>query len=62
MTRADPFALARTLLVFIALGATVIGSRFAASDRMAQALQLNATARWLYALLFVVVASIALLY
>ena len=59
LTRADLFVLGCTLMVFIALGVAVIGSRWASSDRMAQALKANAISRWVYAILFIVVAVTA---
>lgn len=59
LTRADVFALGCTLMVFIALGIAVIGSRWANSDRMSIALKANAISRWVYAILFVVVAFTA---
>jgi len=59
LTKADFFVLGCTLMVFLALGVAVIGSRWANSDRMAQALKINAIARWVYMLLFVVVAFVA---
>jgi hypothetical protein len=59
LTMADVFVLGCTLMVFIALGVAVIGSRWASSDRMEQALKLNAIARWVYMLLFAVVAFVA---
>ena len=59
LTMADIFVLGCTLMVFIALGVAVIGSRWANSDRMEQALKINAVARWVYMLLFVVVALVA---
>jgi uncharacterized membrane protein YidH (DUF202 family) len=55
LTRADLFVIGCTLLVFMALGAAVIGSRWASADKMEQAVHLNATARWVYAALFLVV-------
>jgi hypothetical protein len=60
MTRADIFVIGCTLLVFLALGVAVIGSRLAKSERMEKALQINAISRWLYAILFFVVVAIAL--
>ena len=60
MTRADLFVIGCTLLVFVALGVAVIGSRWASSDRMEQAMRINAVARWVYVGLFVLVAAIAL--
>ena len=59
LTRADIFVLGCTLMVFIALGVAVIGSRWASSDRMEQALKANAISRWVYAMLFLVVAILA---
>jgi hypothetical protein len=60
MTRADLFVIGCTLLVFVALGVAVVGSRWASSDRMEQALRLNAVARWVYVGLFGLVATIAM--
>lgn len=62
LTRADIFALGCTLMVFIALGVAVIGSRWANSDRMQRALAANAISRWVYAMLFFVVAYTAFYY
>ena len=59
LTKADFFVLGCTLMVFVALGVAVIGSRWANSDRMEQALKINAIARWVYMFLFVVVAFVA---
>ena len=56
LTRADLFVIGCTLLVFLALGAAVIGSRWASADKMEQAVRLNATTRWVYVALFLVVA------
>jgi hypothetical protein len=60
MTRADMFVIGCTLLVFVALGVAVIGSRWANADRMERALRLNAIARWVYVGLFGVVVTIAM--
>jgi len=60
MTRADLFVIGCTLLVFVALGVAVIGSRWANADRMERALRLNAVARWVYVGLFGIVVTIAL--
>ena len=60
MTRADQFVIGCTLLIFVALGVAVTGSRWANSDRMEQALRLNAVARWAYVGLFALVATIAI--
>ncbi len=59
LTMADIFVMGCTLMVFIALAVAVIGSRWANSDRMEQALKINAIARWVYMFLFIVVALIA---
>jgi hypothetical protein len=61
LTRADLFVVGCTLLVFLALGVAVIGSRWARSDRMARALRLNAAMRWIYVVLFGVVGATAML-
>lgn len=60
-TRADIFVLGCTLMVFIALGVAVIGSRWAKSGRMAQALRVNAIARWIYMMLFTLLAYLAII-
>ncbi len=60
VTRADAFVIGCTLLVFVALGTAVIGSRWASSDRMQKALRLNAVARWVYLGLFGAVAAFSL--
>ena len=62
MTRADMFVTACTLLVFLALGVAVAGSRLANSDRMDEALRLSAISRWLYMLLFIIAAWASLAY
>ncbi len=59
LTNAEIFVLGCTLMVFIALGVAVIGSRWANADRMEHALKLNAVARWVYMILFVVLAFFA---
>ena len=60
MTRADLFVTGCTFLVFIALAVAVSGSRLANSDRMDQALRVNAIARWVYLLLFIITVLTAL--
>jgi hypothetical protein len=60
MTRADLFVTGCMLLVFLALGVAVIGSRWASADRMEHALRLNAVARWVYIGLFCFVAATAI--
>ena len=59
VTRADLFVIGCTLLVFLALGVAVIGSRWASADKMEQAIRLNAVTRWVYAALFFIVAAVA---
>jgi hypothetical protein len=59
MTRADIFVTGCTLLVFLALGAAVIGSRWASADKLERAMRLNALARWVYVALFAAVAAAA---
>jgi gamma-aminobutyric acid receptor subunit beta len=61
MTRADLFVMGCTLLIFVALGVAVTGSRWANADRMEQALRLNAIARWVYVGLFGIVVTIAMI-
>ena len=56
LTRADIFVLGCTLMVFLALGVAVIGSRWANSERMEKALKTNAIARWVYMILFFLIA------
>ena len=59
VTRADLFVIGCTLLVFLALGAAVIGSRWASADKLDQAIRLNAAIRWVYVALFIFVATAA---
>jgi len=60
MTRADLFVSGCMLLVFLALAVTVIVSRWANSERMAEARRLNAAARWVYLGLFALVGLLTL--
>ena len=60
VTRADLFVIGCTLLVFLALGAAVIGSRWASADKLERAIRLNAAIRWIYVGLFVIVATASL--
>jgi hypothetical protein len=53
ITHADVFVLGCTLMVFLALGVAVLGSRWANSDRMHLALKANSIARWVYMFLFI---------
>ncbi|MGB5411952.1 MAG: hypothetical protein WBN09_10515 [Woeseiaceae bacterium] len=50
-----------TLLVFLALGVAVTGSRWAVDNRMEIAKQVNVVARWIYLALFLAVIGITLL-
>jgi hypothetical protein len=59
VTRADLFVIGCTLLVFLALGAAVIGSRWASADKLDRAIRLNAAIRWVYVALFFFVATAA---
>jgi len=49
------------MLVILALGMVVIGSRWAKTDRMKDALRLNKAARWVYPGLFFLIAIITLM-
>ena len=60
LTRADIFVLGCTMLVFAALAVAVMGSRWANSERQAQAVSLNAYARWVYVFSFGAVVFLAL--
>jgi len=60
MTRADLFVTGCTLLLFLALGVAVLGSRWASADRMEEALRVNAVARWAYIGLYCLVTTGAL--
>lgn len=57
LTKTDVFVIGSMLMVFLALGVAVIGSRWAHSGRMEPALRLNAIARWVYVGLFIVVVG-----
>jgi hypothetical protein len=61
VTHADLFLIGCTLLVILALGIVVAGSRWAKTDRMTDALRLNAVARWFYPGLFFLIAIITLM-
>jgi len=61
LTRADVFTIGCTLMVFMALGAAVIGSRWASGGHMERALRLNAIARWVYVGLFCLVSASAMM-
>ena len=59
LTRSDLFSIGCTAMVFLALAVAVVVSRWS-KDRMEHALRLNAMARWLYVVLFSLVAIVAL--
>jgi len=61
LTRADRFVIGCTLLVFLSLAVSVMGSRWAAANQEMRALRLNSTARWLYVGLYLLVVAFALL-
>jgi hypothetical protein len=61
LTHADTFLIACTLLVILALGMVVIGTRWVQTDRLKDALRLNAVTRWVYAGLFFLTATITLM-
>ena len=61
MTLADIFVIGCTLMVFLALGAAVIGSRWANADYMDRALRVNAIARWAYVGLYCLVVTAVLI-
>ena len=61
LTHADMFLIGCTLLVILALGIVVVGTRWVQTDRMEDALRLNALARWVYAGLFFLTATITLM-
>jgi len=60
LTRADLFLIGCTLMIFLALGVAVIGSRWASAGHMDDALRLNVATRWIYLVLFFVTAMVAL--
>lgn len=57
VTRADLFVIGCTMMVFLALGAAVIGSRWAGADKLNQAIRLNVVTRWVYFAMFFIVAT-----
>lgn len=57
VTKADIFVIGCTLMVFLALGVAVTGSRWAVAEKMQQALQVNVVARWAYLGLFLLVIA-----
>jgi len=60
-THADLFLLGCTLLVILALGMVVVGSRWGKTGRTKDALRLNAAARWFYPGLFFLIAITTLM-
>ena len=61
VTHADLFLIGCTVLVILALATVVIGSRWVKTDRLDDALRLNALARWFYVLLFGLISIGALI-
>jgi len=61
VTHADLFLISCTLLVILALGTVVIGSRWAKTNRMKDALRLNVVASWIYAGLYFLTVIITLM-
>jgi hypothetical protein len=61
VTKADIFVIGCTLMVFLALGVAVTGSRWAVAEKMQRALQVNVVARWAYVGLFLLVIATAVL-
>lgn len=61
LTGADKLVMSATLLVFLALGQAVFTSRLAQRNRLELARRLDAYGRWVYPVLFLVGAIIALL-
>lgn len=61
MTKADIFVIGCTLMVFLALGVAVAGSRWAVAEKMQRTLLVNLVARWAYFGLFLLVIATAVL-
>jgi hypothetical protein len=61
VTHADLFLIGCTLLVILALGTVVIGSRWAKTNRIKDALRLNVVARWFYAGLYFLTVIVTLM-
>jgi hypothetical protein len=57
LTRADRFILGCSVLVFLALGETVLTSRLAKTDRYDAALRVDRWSRWLYLAALAVIAA-----
>ena len=60
VTPADLFLIGCTLIVILALAVVVIASRWVNTDRLTDALRLNAVARWLYIVLYGLIVIVAL--
>ncbi len=56
MTRLDLFILGSSLLVFASLIQVVVTSTFANSDRLSQAGKIDLWCRWLFPVVFVLIA------
>ncbi len=61
VTKSDIFVMGCMLMVFLALGVAVTGSRWAVADKMERAKQVNVVARWVYLTLFLAVIGTTLL-
>ena len=59
LTKADVFVILSTLMVFVALAITVVGSRWAEQGKVEKAISLNVKARWSYIVLFLFVNILA---
>ena len=60
LTRADQFVLGSSVLVYLALAETIFSGKLKAGGRAELALRVDRHARWAYAALFVVVATVTL--
>jgi hypothetical protein len=60
LTRADQFVLGSSVLVYLALAETIFSGRLKVGGRAELAQRIDRHARWIYATLFVVVATVAL--
>ena len=61
VTHADFFLIGCTLVVILALALVVAGSRWVKTDRLTEALRLNAATRWLYIALYGLVAVVSMI-
>ena len=61
LTRIDLFLLGATVLVFLALGGSVLTSKFARAGELAKAQKIDRHARWAYTLLFAILLGSTLI-